>query len=94
MCINKDPIFLAAVSWTEIYLNVDHSSGPAHPEAIRHGAQMITTCVWSPTSPEHIGIYLCARGKSIDSWHMSHTIFLFREDFQVDKRNIYEVLVG
>lgn len=38
MRINKDPIFLAAVSWTEIYLYVDHSSGPTHPENIGHGA--------------------------------------------------------
>lgn len=38
MCINKDPIFLAAVSWTEIDLNVGHSRGPACPEPMRHSA--------------------------------------------------------
>lgn len=67
MCINKDPVFLAAVSWTEIDLNVGHSRGPAHPEPVRHSAQVVTTWVWSPTSPEHIGIYVCAMGKSMDS---------------------------
>lgn len=89
MRINKDPIFLAAVFRTDIYLNVDPSRGLAHPEAIGHGAQMIATCVWNPTSPKHIRIYLCALGKSIDNWHTSHTFFLFQEDFQVEKRNIH-----
>lgn len=55
---------------------------------------MITTRVQSPTSPEHIRIYLGALGKPTGSWQTSHTFFLFWEEFLVEKRNILEDLVG